>query len=128
VYNYKYCTSGNSTDLGPNAAGAINIDTFEYFGPELFGKELISFSDSRLIRNYFGPRLTKDKHFYDYVKTSLYGDGSVRIDVDYISVQGDNVLLTEYFMCSVFSGENESEEKASAKFYSLSKNSNCAQS
>ena len=119
VYNYQLCSSGNSSAPGPDAQGGLVIGTFEYFGASLFGQELLAFSDNQLIRNYFGSSLTKDPHFYDYVKTSVFADGSVRVDVDYISLEGDKVLLSEFFVCQINDGSN----KGGVTFYAL--NSAC---
>jgi hypothetical protein len=93
----------------PDAVGAMNLDTFEYFAAGAVGnkKGYLAASHTQLIRH---PR---HGHVLNYVKLSVYDSGEVRIVAQYLSPTTYEVKMDETFTTLIANGAN----KGAAAFF-----------
>ncbi len=100
VLDYSKCTLDGGA--APNALGAMNMDTFEWFGPNVVGnaKPYIAASENHLIS--FPPG-----YVYDYVKVRIFDDGKVTVGVQYLDPTTYAVKVDETIECTISDGTNE---------------------
>ena len=100
VFDYTRCDLAGKP--GPNAIGAMSLDTFEWFGPKVVGnpKAYIGASENHLIGLQSG-------FVYDYVRTRIFEDGKVAIDVQYLDPQTFTISVDETFTCTISDGITE---------------------
>jgi len=100
VFDYTKCDLAGKP--GPNALGAMSLDTFEWFGPKVVGnsKAYIAASENHLIG-------FQSSFVYDYVRARIFEDGKVTIDVQYLDPLTFAVSVDETFVCSISDGKTE---------------------
>ncbi len=100
VFDYPKCDLAGKP--GPNALGAMNLDTFEWFGAKVIGnpKAYIGASENHLIGLQSG-------FVYDYVRTRIFEDGKVTIDVQYLDPLTFAISVDETFTCKISDGTTE---------------------
>ena len=100
VFDYPKCDLAGKP--GPNALGAMNLDTFEWFGAKVIGnpKAYIGASENHLIGLQSG-------FVYDYVRTRIFEDGKVTIDVKYLDPLTFAISVDETFTCKISDGTTE---------------------
>lgn len=100
VLDYGKCTIAG--DPGPNALGAMSLDTFEWFGKNVVGnpKAYVAASETKLIS--FPP-----DHVYDYVKVRVFEDEKVQIGVQYLDPVTFAVSVDETINCGISDGTTE---------------------
>jgi hypothetical protein len=108
VLDYAKCTLNGAA--GPNALGAMNMDTFEWFGPKVLGnpKAFLAASETHLIRLPSG-------FVHDYVRVRVAEDDKVTIDVQYIDPKTFEVTVDETIGCGISDATNA----RGATFYKL---------
>jgi hypothetical protein len=106
VLDYGKCTLDGAA--GPNALGAMNLDTFEWFGAKVVGnpKEYFAASESHLIRLQSG-------FVNDYVRVRAFEDGSVDVEVKYVDPKTYAITVDELFKCKM----NDDKSDLGASFY-----------
>jgi hypothetical protein len=94
VLDYGKCTISGSP--GPDALGAMSLDTFEWFNKGVVGnsKAYIAASENKLIAYPPG-------HVYDYVKVRVYDDEKVQIGVQYLDPVTFAVSVDETINCGI---------------------------
>ncbi|MFO0757045.1 MAG: hypothetical protein U0359_11180 [Byssovorax sp.] len=99
VLDYAKCSLDNSP--GPNALGAMSLDTFEWFGAKVVGnpKEYFAASETKLIRLQSG-------FVNDYVRIRVFEDGSVDVEVKYVNPQTFAITVDELFKCKISDEKN----------------------
>ncbi len=100
VFDYTRCDLAGKP--GPNALGAMSLDTFEWFGPKVVGnpKAYIGASENHLIGLQSG-------FVYDYVRTRIFEDGKVTIDVKYLDPLTLALSVDETFTCKISDATTE---------------------
>lgn len=108
VLDYTRCTLEGQP--GPNALGAMNIDTFEWFGKQVVGnpKAYVAASENHLIRLPSG-------FVYDYVRVRISEDDSVEVEVKYLDPKTYAVTVDELMECRISDGQTE----LGATFYKM---------
>lgn len=108
VLDYGKCTLLGQP--GPNAIGAMNLDTFEWFGAKVLGnpKAYIAASENHLIRLPSG-------FVFNYVRIKVIEDEKVQIEVKYLDPLTYAVSVDELIDCGISDGKTES----GATFYKL---------
>jgi hypothetical protein len=109
VLDYGKCKLNGSP--GPNALGAMNFDTFEWFGAKVLGnpKAFIAASETHLIRLPSG-------FVNDYVRVRVSEDDSVGIDVQYLDPQTYAISVDETISCGI----SDAMTERGATFYKMS--------
>lgn len=109
VLDYAKCTIGGAP--APNALGAMNLDTFEWFGKNVVGnpKAYIAASENHLISLSSG-------FVYDYVKVRVAEDEKVTIDVKYLDPVTFAVSVDEVIDCGI----SDATTERGATFFKMS--------
>jgi hypothetical protein len=108
VLDYSKCQlEGNPA---PNAIGAMNLDTFEWFGPKVVGnpKAYIAASESHLVK-------MPSAFIYNYVRLRISEDEKVAVEVKYVDPVTFAVTVDELIECEINDGTND----RGASFYKL---------
>ena len=94
VFDYGKCTILGAP--GPDALGAMGLDTFEWFAKGVVGnaKAYIAASENKLIAYPPG-------HVYDYVKVRVFEDEKVTIGVQYLDPVTFAVSVDETINCGL---------------------------
>jgi hypothetical protein len=108
VFDYGKCKL--SGQPGPNALGAMNFDTFEWFGAKVLGnpKAYLAASENHLIHLTTG-------FVNDYVRVRVSEDDKVEIEVKYADPQTYALSVDELIQCGLSDGKTE----LGATFYKM---------
>ncbi len=108
VLDYGKCTIAGKP--GPNAIGAMNLDTFEWFGQGVLGnaKAYVAASETHLIKLQSG-------FVNDYVRVKVMQDDTVQVEVKYLDPQTYAISVDELIDCAIGDGTNN----AGATFYKM---------
>jgi hypothetical protein len=108
VLDYSVCKLGGKP--APNAQGAMNLDTFEWFGKNVIGnpKAFLAGSENHLIRLQSG-------FVYDYARVRLSEDDKVAIDVQYLDPKTFAVTVDETIDCGI----SDASQARGATFYKM---------
>jgi hypothetical protein len=104
VFHFARCTltsDGVTEPQGPDAVGAMPLDTFEYFAPGSVGNKVgyLSFSSCVFVRHPgYG-------NIYNYCKVRVSADGQVRMDAQFLKASTFEVQMDETFGTTLDKGD-----------------------
>ena len=104
VFHFQRCaltSDGQTQEHGPDAIGAMPLDTFEYFAPGSVGNKVgyLSFSSSVLVRHpSYGT-------IYNYCKVRASVDGQVRMSAQFLKADSLEVVMDETFTTRLDTGD-----------------------